>query len=111
MSHTETIEQELRQFLEDSQNLSRQDKYTQLKAIFDKHFAMEKVDHMLTGGDFHDIVSYAKGQFAHLTLPVKLGKKELYPTDVPHVMMIEAVISYLNKNKLLKRLVKLDYQR
>lgn len=109
MANMETIEQELKQYIEDSANLSRQDRYVHLKAIFDKHFAMEKTDHLLTMGDFREIISYAKGQFIQISLPATISNKEVYPTEVPHIMMIEAVIAHLNRYKILKRLVKIDF--
>lgn len=111
MPSVETIEQELRQYIEDSSNLTPNDRYTYLKAIFDKHFAMEKTEHQLTMSDFHDIVSFAKSQYVHLKLPVQISRRELYPSEAPHILMIESVISYLNKSKLLKKLVKVDYTR
>lgn len=109
MANMETIEAELRQYIEDSANLSRQDRFTYLKAIFDKHFAMENTEHLLTMGDFQQIISYAKGQYPNLTLPAQVSKREVYASEAPHLLMIEAVISYLNKSKLLKKLVKIDY--
>lgn len=109
MANMETIEAELRQYIEDSANLSRQDRYVHLKAIFDKHFAMEKTEHLLTMGDFQQIVSYAKSQFVNIKLPAQISKREVYPSEVPHVLMIEAVISYLNRSQILKKLVKIDY--
>lgn len=110
MSNLETIEQELRQYLQDSPNLLPEDRFKYLMAIFNKHFGMEKLDHMLTSQDLHDIVSYAKGQYPKTTLPMKIGKKEVYGSEVPHVLMIEAVISHLNRFKLLKKLVRFDYR-
>jgi len=109
MANMETIEQELRQYLEDSDNLSRQDRYTYLKAIFDKHFAMEKMEHQLTMGDFYEIISVAKSNFVNIVVPAKISKRDVYASDVPHVAMIESIIMYLNKNKLLRRLVRIDY--
>lgn len=105
------IEQELRQYLEDAQNLSRQDRFTHLMAIFKKHFDMEKTEHILTMGDFQGIMSYAKTQFINTVLPMRITKREVYPSEVPNVLMIEAVVSYLNKSKILRRLVKIDYTR
>ena len=78
-------------------------------AIFDKHFAMEQTEHLLNMGDFQYIVSYAKSQFVNLKLPAQISKREVYPSDVPHVLIIEAVLGYLNKSKVLKKLVKIDY--
>lgn len=111
MANEETIEQELKQFLEDSRNLSISDRYIQVKAIFDKHFAMEKTEHLLTMEDFQNIIRYAKSQFVNMTLPAQISKREVYPSEVPQVLMIEAVIGYLNKSKLLRKLVKIDYTK
>lgn len=111
MANMEQIESELRQYIEDAQNLSRGDRFTHLMAIFKKHFEMEKTEHQLTMGDFHDIVSYAKSQYVHTTLPMRISKREIYPSEVANVLMIEAVIAHLNKFKILKRLVKIDYTK
>lgn len=108
MANMETIETELRQYLEDAQNLSRQDKYVHLRAIFDKHFAMEKTEHLLTMNDFYLIVSNAKSNFVQLTLPAKISNRDVYASDAPHIAMIDAVISHLNRFDVLKRLVKID---
>lgn len=109
MANIETIEQELRQYVEDSPNLSRNDRYTHLKAIFDKHFAMEKTEHILTMSDFQGIISNAKSQYANLTLPAKISNREVYPSEAPHILMIEAVIGYLNKSQILRKLVRIDF--
>lgn len=111
MANMETIEAELRQYIEDSANLNRQDRYIHLKAIFDKHFAMEKTDHMLTMGDFKEIVSYAKSQFINLTLPAQISKREVYQSDIAHLLIVDAVLTYLNKSKVLKKLVRIDYTK
>lgn len=108
MANMSMIEQEIRQYLEDQDNLSRADRYVHLKAIFDKHLAMEKTDHLLTMSDFHFIVSTAKQNFVNLTLPMTISKRELYPSDAPNVAVVEAVISYLNRAGILRKLVKLD---
>lgn len=111
MADMEMIEQELRQFLEQEPNLSKQDRFVYLKAIFDKHFAMEKTDHLLTSNDFNAIISYAKSQFIHTNLPLRITKKEVYPSEVPQVLMIESVIRYLNGLSILRKIVKFDYTR
>lgn len=109
MANMDTIEQELKQYIEDSPNLTRNDRYVHLKAIFDKHFAMEKTEHMLTMGDFHEIVSFSKSQYVQIPLPATVSNREIYPSEVGYLCMIEAVISYLNKSQILKKLVRIDY--
>ena len=108
MANISMIEQELRNYLEEQDNLSRADRYVHLKAIFDKHLALEKTEHLLTMSDFHFIVSTAKQNFVNLTLPMTISNRELYPSDAPNVAIVEAVISYLNKAGILRKLVKID---
>lgn len=108
MTKTDIIEQEIRQFIEDSPNLTRQDKYTVLMAIFQKHLAMEKTSHLLTMSDFQHIISNAKQNFVQLTLPATISNREVYASEAPHIAMIDAVISHLNRHDVLKRFVKID---
>lgn len=111
MNRRDMAEIELRDFLNKEENLSNQDKFKTLMAIFDKHFAMEKVEHQMDIGDMRQIVDYAKGSYIQTQLPMKISKKEVYSTEVPHVLMIEAVISHLNRHELLRKLVKFDYTK
>ena len=111
MANMEMIEAELKQYLEDSPNLSRQDRYVHLIAIFKKHFDMEKSEHQLTGSDFNSIMNYAKSSYAQTSLPMKITNREIYPSEVGSVLIVESVIGYLNRFKLLKRMVQIDYTR
>lgn len=108
MSNMEQIEQELRAYLETDKNLSSRDKFIHLKAIFDKHFAMEKTEHLLNIQDMRSIVDYAKGQFINTQLPMVISKKEIFPSEVPHILMIESTISHLNRVGILRKLAKFD---
>lgn len=111
MANPEQIEQELRAYLAEERNLSNSDRLKYLMAIFNKHFGLDQTEHLLNDHDLHDIVSYAKGSYARTTLPMRISKKEVYSGDVNFVLMIEAVICHLNKNKLIKKLIKFDYTR
>ena len=111
MANMEQIERELIQYIDDSPNLSREDRLLHLKAIFSKHFDMEEAEHQLTINDFHEIIGFAKNHYLQTVLPMKISRREIYPSEVPQVMMIEAIIMYLNKFKLLRRLVRIDYNR
>ncbi len=109
MANFDLIEQELRNYLEEAPNLNRNDRFIHLMAIFEKHLKMEKANHILTMNDFQDIVSYAKSQYQHLVLPAKISNRDLYPSEVGNLLMVEAVIAHLNKFQVLKRLVNIDY--
>lgn len=111
MADIEQIERELKAYLEEEDNLSKQDKFTYLKAIFDKHYTLEKMDHMIHIKDFNDIVSYAKSRFADTALPMRISDKEVHMSEAANALMIDSVIVYLNKMKLLKRLVKINFTR
>lgn len=108
MANLDLIEQELRQYLEDQDNLSRADRYIHLKAIFDKYLAMEKTEHILTNSDFQSIISSAKQNFINLNLPMTISNKVVGPNETLNVAVILAVISYLNRAGILRKLVKFD---
>lgn len=108
MSSMDIIERELKQYLEEAQNLSRADRYIHLRAIFDKHFAMEQTSYLLTMSDLQFIISTAKQNFVQMILPATVSNKDLSANDAPHVAMVEAILSNLNKAGLLRRLVKVD---
>jgi hypothetical protein len=108
MSNLDLIEQEIRQYLEDQDNLSRADRYVHLKAIFDKHLAMEKTEHILTMSDLQSIIGTAKQNFVNLTLPMTISNKAVSPNDTTNVAVVQSVISYLNKAGILRKLVKFD---
>jgi len=108
MANLNMIEQELRQYLEDADNLSRADRYIYLKAIFDKHLALEKTEHLLTMNDFQSIIGTAKQNFVNLILPMTISNKAVNATETPNVAVIQAVISYLNNAGTLRKPVKLD---
>lgn len=111
MANPEHIEEELRAYLEAEPNLRRQDRLKHLKAIFDKHFGLEETGHLLNTTDLHDIVSYAKAAYATTKMPMNIGRKPVPNNEINHVLIIESFIMYLNKNKLLKKLVKFDHTR
>lgn len=111
MADAKQIEQELREFLMKEDNIRKSDKLPYLMAIINKHFELDKIDHMVNHYDMMLIISNAKSNFAGTTMPMSISRKEVHSTEVPHVLIFEAIVGYLNRNKLLKRLVKIDYRR
>jgi hypothetical protein len=109
MSSLEQVEQELREYLDKEPNLRRQDKLVYLRAIFDKHLTLSKLEHELNYFDFHEILCGAKIAYSNLRLPMRISRKPIDGSEVPNVAMIESVMSYLNKHSLLKRLVRIEY--
>jgi Flp pilus assembly CpaF family ATPase len=107
MSEQEQIEFDIAQYLEKESNLTENDKRQYLRAMFEKHFAFRKLDHLLNYHDLHDIISNAKSRYNDVKSVV--SRKQLYPTEVAHTAMIEAVISYLNSKGLSVKIVKIDY--
>jgi hypothetical protein len=105
------IEIEIMQFLEKEENMRRSDKAQYLMAIINKHFAIDKFDHIMEHYDLERIVSEAKSSYAKTTMPMHISKKQVRPSDINYVLVLEAFVNYLNRNKLLKRLVKFDYGR
>lgn len=111
MADPAQIEQELRDYLEKEPNLRRSDRLPYLMTIIKKHFELDKVDHMMNYDDFSQMLSHAKSSFAQTTLPMYVTRKQVEGVEINYVLMLEAFTSYLSRNKLLKRLVKIDYRR
>ena len=111
MANPEQIEQELRMYLEEERNLSKPDRLIHLMAIFNKHFGLDATDHLINDHDLHDIISYAKSIYAQKTMPIKISRSDVPNNHATHVLIMESFIMYLNKSKLLKKLVKFDYTR
>lgn len=109
MSDPQQIEKDLREYLEKEPNLRKEDRLAYLKTIFHKHLEINKLEHIVNSRDLFQIVGYAKTFLTNVKLPMRISKKQLETTEATHVAMIESFIAYLNKNNLLKKLVKFDF--
>lgn len=108
MSNPEQLDRELREYLEKEPNLRRDERIVFLRAIVNKHLEFNKLEHVVNSVDFSNIVSNSKVEYVKLRLPMKISRRQVDNSDLPHVAMIESVISYLNQNHLLKKLVKFE---
>src|ERR1035441_9843934 len=108
MSDKEEVNRDILEYLSKESNLSENDRLRYLRAIFEKHFAFEQLDHLLTYYDFHTIVSDAKVRYNDVK--PEISERKLSPYEVPHVALIEAVIMYLNGKGILRKFVKVDYK-
>lgn len=110
MANPDEIERELRDYLEKEDNMRHSDKLSYLMVIINKHFGLDKIDHMVDHHDFDTFVSGAKSVYAQTSMPMNISGKELTPQNTNYVLVLEAFVGYLNRNKLLKRLVKFDHK-
>lgn len=109
MSNPEQLDRELREYLEKEPNLRREDRLIYLRTIINKHLEFGKLEHLVNSGDLHDIMSGAKNNYTNKRLPVRITRKQLDSTEATHISVLESFISYLNRNNLIKKLVKFDY--
>lgn len=109
MSDPKQLDSELREYLELEPNLRREERLQYLRTIVNKHFELNKLTHMINKGDLFEIISGAKSAFTGFRLPLSITRRPVEPYELTNVAMIESVVSYLNKNNLMKKLVKLDY--
>jgi CMP-N-acetylneuraminic acid synthetase len=109
MSEFESIERDLREYLEKEPNLRRADRLSYLTAIFHRYMEFNKLDHVVNSSDYTSILGHAKKYYVGLKFPVRISRKELEQNDALHICTFEAFINYLNKNNLLRKLVKFDY--
>ncbi len=110
MSDPAQIEQELRAFLAIEDNIRKSDRLPYLMNIVNKHFGTDKIDHVVTHRNLIELLSFAKSAFATTKMPLDISGKEVVGTEFNAVLIMESLIGYLNKNKLLKKLVKFDYK-
>lgn len=108
MSNPDQLDRELREYLEKEPNLRRDERLIVLRGIVNKHLEFNKLEHVITSSDLFNIVSESKVQYTKFRLPMKITKRQVDSSDLPHVAMIESALSYLNRMNLLKRLVKFD---
>lgn len=109
MADLEQIEQELMNYLDLEKNISKSDRLKLLTAIFKKHEGISNMEHVVGYYDMQDMLSYAKTQFASIRIPMKISRKDVPSQEAVYVLMMESFVAYLNKNKILRRLVRFDH--
>jgi len=109
MSELEEIDRALREYLEKEPNLRRDDRLAYLKAIFHKQLEIKKLNHVINYKDYLNVAGQAKSIYTTMKLPIRISRKDLEPNQVVHMATLESFILYLNRNDLLKKLVKFDY--
>lgn len=109
MADPKQIEQELLDFLDKESSIRKSDRIVYLMAIIEKHFALDKINFMVDYSDIQELISSAKSKYATAKMPVKISHKEISNAETNYILVIDAFIGFLNKNKLLKRLVKFNY--
>lgn len=108
MSTPEQLDRELIEYLEKEPNLRRDERLMFLRSIINKHLEFSKLEHVINNSDLFNIVSESKVQYSKFRLPMKISRRQVDSSDLPHVAIIESVLSYLNRNHLLKKLVKFE---
>jgi hypothetical protein len=108
MSGKEQIEFDIGQYLAQESNLTENDKRQYLRSMFEKHFSFRKLDYLLNYNDIHTIIDSAKSRYN--TIKQMVSGRRLYPTEVSHTAMIEAVVAHLNSKGLCIKFIKIDYK-
>jgi len=109
MADPAEIERELRDYLEKEDNMRHSDKLPYLMLIINKHFGLDKIDHIVDYHDLDSIISHAKSVYAQTSMPMQISKKELSPSQTNYALVLEAFVGYLNRHKLIKRLIRLNH--
>lgn len=111
MSDLEEIEKELEILLKNIDDIKLDDRLPAIMGIIKKKIEWNPEEFLLTYGDFSDIMSNAKNAYPRATIPMYLSKRPIDNTEVVYIMMMEAFIGFLNRKKIIKRLVKIDQGR
>lgn len=110
MADPTEIERELREYLEKESNMRHSDKLPYLMIIINKHFGLDKIDHMVDYHDLDALINNSKVAYVDTKMPISISCRELSTTHSNYVLILEAFVGYLNKNKLIKRLIKFDHR-
>lgn len=111
MADPKQIEQEIREFLDKADNIRRADHIKYLMAIVNKHFELDKIEHIVTHYDFELMLSNSKSAWVQTAMPMEISTKKVEGIEANYILMMEAFVGYLNRMGLLKRLVKFDHRR
>ena len=104
------IEHDLREYLEKEPNLSRNDRPSYLKTIFHKHLEINKLEHLVTGDEVGNIIGEAKSQYVKMRFPIRISKRLMDGEGQKQIALMEGLLGYLHRNKLLRKIVKFDYR-
>ena len=66
---------------------------------------------LITLKDFELMLSMASQEYVKRAFPIRLSGKEVASGREPHFFLIEAFVSFLTKNEVLKKPVVFDYRR
>ena len=113
MTLKESVESDIRKFLNDIEDQSLDDKIRTLRLLMDKYIHLTTADLLLEKYDFEMIKSGAITLYTEKKWPKKLGKYEddIVGNEVPKVCLIESTITYLNSKDCLKKLPKFNYKK
>lgn len=104
------MEKDMRQFLEDIDSQCFKDQLESLSNLMNKYVHLNTCDYIMDHFDLRSIIGSAKTKFSIDSMPIFLGQKRKKVTqeELPHMMMVEATIRWLNKNNCLKKIPKFD---
>jgi hypothetical protein len=71
---------------------------------------MNKEEYIVKIKDLKEILDYAKYLFPITKMPINISNQTLGPEEINRVLLMEAILVYLNKNELLNKVVKIDYK-
>jgi len=66
---------------------------------------------LITLKDFELMLSIASQEYVKRAFPIRLSGREVSSGREPHFFLIEAFVSFLTKNEVLKKSVVFDYRR
>lgn len=107
----ESLRFELAQYVEREEHLNKEDKLKILTAILEKCFNYENALHLITEHDILVISNLSKTAYAGLSLPLNVGVREMAYDDLRTIAHIEAVVSYMNNQHLLRKVVQINYKK
>jgi len=109
LDRADEIKQDAINFVRNSEKMNDQDKVELLVKMFDKYLQIYKSDYYMGHHDMRSIIEGAIGKFREASLPTYIEGKRVSPTEQNNLCIMEAAISFLNSQDLLKRVPKFKY--
>jgi hypothetical protein len=106
----EKIRFELAEYVSMEEHLTKEDRLKILNAIFEKAFVFEKSLHIITEVDILNIAGMSKMSYSELSIPLRVGNKDMGYDDLRTIAYVEAFIAYMNSNFLSRREMNINYK-
>jgi len=107
----EDVLRDLKEALNDAEDLPREYRAERIMQVFDKHLLLNKIPLQINHYDITAMVSNAKGNMINMPSYVEISKKQVGLHEVRFVAILQSLIGYLNRKDALKRMPEIEFTK